>query len=79
MHTQMHALRPLGSVQVYYLPILAVYNQVTLPTLLTALPLLRDIFIREQITIVHGHGVRKRMQGVFCLEGKYIYIFGYKL
>lgn len=51
--------------KVYYLPILAVYNQVTLPTLLTALPLLRDIFIREQITIVHGHGAFSAL----CHEG----------
>ena len=51
-HTCTHTLT-----QVYYLPICPFYNQVTLPVMLTALPLIRDILIREQITILHGHGV----------------------
>lgn len=41
------------------------YNQVTLPTLMTAFPLLRQIFIREAITIVHGHGAFSAL----CHEG----------
>ena len=45
--------------QVYYLPIQTFYNQVTLPTMLTSMPLIRDVIIREGITILHGHGVRK--------------------
>lgn len=31
--------------------------QSTMPTIYTTLPILRYIFIREQITLVHGHGV----------------------
>ena len=42
--------------QVYYLPMWTFYNQVTLPTMLTAFPILRQIFIREGISLVHGHG-----------------------
>lgn len=41
------------------------YNQVTLPTLLTAFPVLRQIFLREAITIVHGHGAFSAL----CHEG----------
>ena len=46
--------------QVYYIPIWPFYNQVTLPVMLTALPLIRDILIRERITVLHGHGVGQR-------------------
>ena len=32
------------------------YDEATLPTLLTAFPVLRQIFLREGITLLHGHG-----------------------
>ncbi len=51
--------------QVYYLPMQTFYNQVTLPTLLTAFPVLRQILIRERISIVHGHGAFSAL----CHEG----------
>ena len=41
------------------------YNQVTLPTLLTAFPALRQILLREGITLVHGHGAFSAL----CHEG----------
>ena len=44
---------------------LTFYNQVTLPTLLTAFPVLRQILIRERITILHGHGAFSAL----CHEG----------
>ena len=44
--------------QVYYLPIKPVYNQNVLPTVFTDLPIFRYIFLRERITVVHGHSVR---------------------
>ncbi|EPY27017.1 n-acetylglucosaminyl-phosphatidylinositolbiosyn th eticprotein [Strigomonas culicis] len=47
-----------GGMKVYYLPMLAAKlppGSVTLPTWLAAFPLLRTIFIRERITVVHGH------------------------
>jgi phosphatidylinositol glycan class A protein len=31
------------------------YNQCVLPTMVCSLPLIRYIFIRERITIIHGH------------------------
>ncbi|CCW66253.1 unnamed protein product [Phytomonas sp. Hart1] len=47
-----------NGMKVYYLPFLAAKlppGSVTLPTWLAAFPLLRTIFIRERITVVHGH------------------------
>lgn len=41
--------------QVYYLPIRVFYNQCVLPTMVCSLPLIRYIFIRECISVVHGH------------------------
>lgn len=44
-----------NGLKAYYLPFTPFYNQCILPTIFTTFPLLRNIFIREQITIVHGH------------------------
>jgi phosphatidylinositol glycan class A protein len=41
--------------KVYYLPFPTFYNQCILPTLLTTLPVLRSIFARERVDVVHGH------------------------
>lgn len=45
-----------NGLRVYYCPMLTAYRSSISPTLLTAFPALRAIFIREQIDIVHGHG-----------------------
>nr|CAG4645493.1 EOG090X0515 [Lynceus sp. MCZ IZ 141354] len=45
----------LNGLKVYYLPIKTFYNQVALPTLVASLPIIRYIFVREEIQIVHGH------------------------
>lgn len=47
-----------NGLKVYYLPMLAARlppGSVTLPTWLLAFPLLRTIYIRERVNIVHGH------------------------
>ncbi|XP_046423397.1 phosphatidylinositol N-acetylglucosaminyltransferase subunit A isoform X1 [Neodiprion fabricii] len=44
-----------NGLKVYYLPIKVFYNQCVLPTMICSLPLIRYIFIREQIQIIHGH------------------------
>lgn len=44
-----------NGLKVFYLPIRVFYNQCVLPTMLCSLPLIRYIFIRERITIIHGH------------------------
>ncbi|KAI9347033.1 hypothetical protein BDR26DRAFT_911165 [Obelidium mucronatum] len=44
-----------SGVKCYYVPLWRVYDQVSLPTLYSMLPLFRYIVIRERIDIVHGH------------------------
>lgn len=44
-----------NGLKVYYLPLTVFHDQVILPTFYSFLPLFRNILIREQITIVHGH------------------------
>lgn len=44
-----------NGLKVYYLPIRVFYNQCILPSMICNIPLLRYIFIREQIEIVHAH------------------------
>lgn len=43
------------SFKVYYIPVKVFYNQCVLPTMICSIPLIRYIFIREEIQIVHGH------------------------
>lgn len=43
------------SFKVYYIPVKVFYNQCVLPTMVCSLPLIRYIFIREEIQIIHGH------------------------
>ncbi len=43
-------------VQVYYVPAQVFYNGAILPNMVTLIPILREILIRERVTIVHGHG-----------------------
>jgi phosphatidylinositol glycan class A protein len=45
-----------NGLKVYYIPSLVFYRQSTCPTVFSAFPILRQIFIRESIDIVHGHG-----------------------
>jgi phosphatidylinositol glycan class A protein len=44
-----------NGLKVYYLPIRVFYNQSILPTMICNVPLIRYVFIREQIEIIHGH------------------------
>lgn len=53
---QRQGIRYLTSgLKVYYCPQMAVTNQVSLPTLYLFFPLFRQILVREQVDIVHGH------------------------
>ena len=45
-----------NGLKVYYLPHLVFHRQSTFPSVFSAFPILRQIFIRESIEIVHGHG-----------------------
>ncbi|XP_035398226.1 phosphatidylinositol N-acetylglucosaminyltransferase subunit A [Cygnus atratus] len=44
-----------NGLKVYYLPLRVMYNQSTATTLFHSLPLLRCIFVRERVTVVHAH------------------------
>ena len=44
-----------SGLKVYYVPSIVFYNQATLPSMYTTFPVMRDIFVRERISIVHGH------------------------
>lgn len=44
-----------NGLKVYYAPVVPFVDQDSMPTLWTFLPYLRNILIRERITIVHGH------------------------
>jgi phosphatidylinositol N-acetylglucosaminyltransferase subunit A len=50
-----------GPLKVYYCPILPMTDQDALPTFTATLPLLRSIFIREGIEIVHAHQATSTM------------------
>ncbi|XP_002942607.3 phosphatidylinositol N-acetylglucosaminyltransferase subunit A isoform X1 [Xenopus tropicalis] len=44
-----------NGLKVYYLPLKVMYNQSTATTLLHSLPLLRFIFVRERVSVIHSH------------------------
>lgn len=44
-----------NGLKVYYLPVLVMYSQCTLPSVVCNLALMRDVFLRERTDVVHGH------------------------
>ena len=46
-----------NGLKVYYLPMIPFYNQCVLPCVYVSCSIIRDILLREKITIVHGHSV----------------------
>ena len=58
-----HASPPLRSgiryltngLKVYHVPFFVIYRESTFPTVFSAFPMLRNIFVRERVEIVHGH------------------------
>lgn len=59
-----------GGLKVYYLPLHTFYNQCILPTMMCNIPLLRNILIREQIEIVHGHSAFSALAHEVMFVGK---------
>jgi phosphatidylinositol glycan class A protein len=47
-----------NGLKVYYLPMIPFYNQCVFPCMYASTGIIRDILLREKITIVHGHSVR---------------------
>jgi phosphatidylinositol glycan class A protein len=57
-----HGIRHLEvGIKVYYLPLPAFYNSVSFPLVYGTMSLLRQVFLREQIEIVHGHAAFSTM------------------
>ncbi|WFD32011.1 phosphatidylinositol N-acetylglucosaminyltransferase [Malassezia sp. CBS 17886] len=56
-----------GGMKVYYVPCHVIARQDTLPNFFALLPILRSIFVREDIDIVHGHQALSSMahEGIF--------------
>lgn len=50
-----------GPMKVYYCPLTPIVDQDTMPTFLASLPLIRHIFIRERIDVVHAHQATSAM------------------
>lgn len=44
-----------NGLKVYHVPFLVIYRETTMPTVFSFFPMFRNIIIREQIEIVHGH------------------------
>ncbi|KAJ9616583.1 Phosphatidylinositol N-acetylglucosaminyltransferase GPI3 subunit [Cladophialophora chaetospira] len=45
-----------NGLKVYSVPFLVIYRETTMPTVFSFFPIFRNIVIREEIQIVHGHG-----------------------
>lgn len=64
-------VRTLGQgLKVYYIPFMVVYRNSTFPTVYSAFPFLRNIFIREEIRVVHGHGSMSSLSHEAIVHGK---------
>lgn len=59
-----------NGLKVYYLPLLVIYNQCTIPTFFVSFPIIRNILVREQITIVHGHSAFSALAHEAMFHGK---------
>jgi len=58
-----------GPVKVYYCPFQTMIDGVTLPTFIATYPLIRHIFVREKIDIVHGHQATSPMSNEALVYG----------
>lgn len=54
-----------NGLKVYYVPFLVLHRESTFPSVFSFFPILRQILIREEIDIVHGHGSLSSL----CHEG----------
>ena len=44
-----------NGLKVYHVPFFVIYRESTMPTVFSFFPMFRNVVIREQIQIVHGH------------------------
>lgn len=59
-----------NGLKVYYVPFFVLYRESTFPSVFSFFPMLRQILIREQIDIVHGHASLSSMCHEAILHGR---------
>ncbi|EQB45550.1 Phosphatidylinositol N-acetylglucosaminyltransferase gpi3 subunit [Colletotrichum gloeosporioides] len=59
-----------NGIRVYHVPFFVVFRSATFPTVFSAFPILRNILIREQIEIVHGHASLSTLCHEAILHGR---------
>ncbi|PKS05544.1 hypothetical protein jhhlp_008061 [Lomentospora prolificans] len=59
-----------NGLKAYYVPFAVIYRNAAFPTVWSMFPILRNIFIREGIEIVHGHGALSAMSHEAILHGR---------
>lgn len=59
-----------NGLRVYYIPIWQVYRSSTFPAIFVSFPIIRNILIREDIDIVHGHGSFSSLAGESILHAR---------
>jgi phosphatidylinositol glycan class A protein len=64
-----------NGLKVYYMPIVALVDQATMPTYYGSFPLFRKILLRERITIVQGHSATSPLMHECILQAR---IMGYR-
>ena len=65
-----------NGLKLYYMPVIALVDQATMPSYYAYLPLFRRILIRERIDIVHGHSATSPLMHECILQAK---AMGYKV
>jgi len=65
-----------NGLKAYYMPVLAIADQASMPTYFSFLPLFRKILVRERIDIVHGHSATSVLMHECLLQAK---AMGYKV
>lgn len=59
-----------GGIKVYYVPFFVLYRNSTFPTVFSFFPILRQIVVREQIDIIHGHASLSSLCHEAILHGR---------
>lgn len=59
-----------NGLKVYYVPFMVIDRLACFPTVFSAFPILRNIFIREQIEIIHAHGTFSALGSEAIIHGR---------
>lgn len=59
-----------NGLKIYHVPFFVIYRETTFPTVFSFFPIFRNIVIREQIEIVHGHASLSSFCGEAILHAR---------